>query len=229
MKALLAVGLIAAFAATACGGTTFYNTGYTKKLKLGEDKFLIMPVDFHGFPSDMQTILEVTIFANFIETFGKYGVSLQPLKKGFEAAGFPNLSWELAEGLYHVASFHRNPYLDRDTCRPYIGPMAQGLAKFVNWVVGALKAAGVPIPEGYRFQYVLTAHIDKLGVMFGGKAMKYRVIGGIVDTDNRQIVAATWFEKTNMNNKVAYVAALGTLGKQLLKAFNPVFADKPKG
>ncbi len=229
VRVLMALALVFTMASSGCATHTFYNTAYKNKLELGKDKFLIMPVDFHGFPSSMKTLLEVTIFAQFIATFGKYGVSLQPIKKGFEAAGFGNLSWQLAHGIFHVASFHKNPYLAKDRCRPWIGPMVASIAKFVNWVVGALKAAGAPIPEGYKFQYVLTAHVDKVAVQFGGKMMKYRVIGGIVDADKQVIVAATWFKKTSANNKAAYVAALGTLGKQLLKAFKPVFVQKKKG
>lgn len=229
LKMLVASMLVVGVAASGCATHTFYNTAYKNKLELGKDKFLIMPVDFHGFPSSMKTALEVTIFASFIATFGKYGVSLQPIKKGFEAAGFANLSWQLAHGVYHVAAFHKNPYLAKDRCKPWIGPMVASIAKFVNWVVGALKAAGVPIPDGYRFKYVLTAHVDKVAVKFGGKMMKYRVIGGIIDADRQVIVAATWFTKTSANNKAAYVAALGTLGKQLLKAFKPVFVQKKKG
>ena len=229
VRSLLAAALVLTVVSAGCATSTFYNTAYSNKLKLGEDKFLIMPVDFHGFPSDMQTMLEVTIFAGFIATFGKYGVSLQPIKAGFEAAGFGNLSWQLAHGVYHVASFHRNPNLATDRCEPYIGPMVASIAKFVNWVVGALKSAGVPIPEGYKFQYVLIAHVDKMAVKWGGKAMEYRVLGGIIDAEKQVIVAATWFVKTSMNNKAAYVAALGTLGKQLLKAFKPVFVQEKKG
>ncbi len=229
LRVLMAAALMVTVAASGCATSTFYNTAYEKKLELGKDKFLIMPVDFHGFPSKMKTLLEATIFAQFIATFGKYGVSLQPIKAGFEAAGFANLSWQLAHGVYHVASAHGHGNLAKDRCKPWIGPMVSSIAKFVNWVVGALKAAGAPVPEGYRFQYVLTAHVDKVAVKFGGKMMKYRVIGGIVDADAQKIVAATWFTKTSANKKAAYVAALGTLGKQLLDAFKPVFKDKKKG
>lgn len=226
LRVLMAAALVFTVAAAGCATHTFFNTAYKNKLELGKDKFLIMPVDFHGFPSKMKTLLEVTIFAQFIATFGKYGVSLQPIKKGFEAAGFGNLSWQLAHGVFHVASYHKNPYLAKDRCRPWIGPMVASITKFVNWVMGALKAAGVPIPEGYKFEYILTAHVDKVAVKFGGKMMKYRVIGAIVAAEKQEIVAATWFVKTSMNNKVAYVAALGTLGKQLLDAFKPVFVQK---
>jgi len=229
LKILVAVIAMVGVTSAGCGSTyTLFNTAYTHKLELGKDKFLIMPVDFHGFPSKMQLMLEVTIFAGFIATFGKYGVSLQPIKKGFEAAGFGNLSWQLAHGVYHVASFHKNPHLSKDRCRPWIGPMLGAIGKFANWVVGALKAAGVPIPDGYQFRYILTAHVDKQGSAFFGKGMKYRVIGAIVDISNQQIVAATWFNKSSMNNKAAYIAALGTLGKQLLKAFQPVFVQAAK-
>ena len=228
LKVLMAATLVAAVTVTGCATHTMYNTAYKNKLELGKDKFLIMPVDFHGFPTKMATMLEITIFAGFIATFGKYGISLQPLKKGFEAAGFGNMSWWLAHGVYHVAAFHGNPYLSKDRCRPWIGPMLAAIGKFTNWVVGALKAAGAPIPADYKFRYILTAHVDKMGTAFFGKGMKYRVIGGIVDITNQQIVAATWFVKSSMNNKVAYVAALGTLGKQLLKAFQPVFVQKKK-
>lgn len=226
-RALMTVALVFGLCVSVgCATHTFYNTAYQNKLELGKDKFLIMPVEFYGFPANMKTLLEVTIFAQFIATFGKYGVSLQPIKKGFEAAGFGNILWQLPRGIFHVASVHRNPYLAKDHCYPWIGPMVASIAKFVNWVVGALKAAGVPIPEGYRFKYVLSAYVNKIGWQLGGKMMKYRVVGGIVDADNQQIVAATWFVKTSMNNKAAYVAALGTLGKQLLKAFKPVFVQK---
>ncbi len=228
IRILVAVAAMVAVTSSGCATSTFYNTAYKNKLELGKDKFLIMPVDFHGFPSKMKLLLEVVIFAQFIATFGKYGVALQPIKKGFEAAGFGNLSWQLAHGVFHVASVHRNPYLSKDRCYPWIGPLLAAIGKFANWVVGALKAAGVPIPDGYKFRYILTAHIDKVGLRFGGKMMKYRVIGGIVDITNQQIVAATWFTKTSANKKVAYVAALGTLGKQLLKAFKPVFVQKKK-
>ena len=65
LKVLMAATLVAAVTVTGCATHTMYNTAYKNKLELGKDKFLIMPVDFHGFPTKMATMLEITIFAGF--------------------------------------------------------------------------------------------------------------------------------------------------------------------
>ncbi len=207
-------------------GWTVYNADYKKSLSK-QDKLVILPIEFHGFPVRNKVLLEIVIFAGMIATWGRYGMSLQPVRKGFPAAGFGNMNWQLSHAVHHLVSKHSSVQLDRDRCRPWVRPMATALPKLLAWSVGALKAVGAPVPSNFQPCCFLLAHVDKYAVLKGGKQMRYRVVAAIVNGQTKQIIAATSYHQIVDDKKAAYVASLGGLGKWMLKAFKPVFKSAP--
>jgi hypothetical protein len=200
----------------------YINPAYRRAIKPA-DKLLIMPMAFHGFPRNMKTMLEITMFAQLISTLGRLGVSLQPLRRGFQAAGFGNLDWQLAHAIHHRITRHRQPSLSKDRCLPWMVAMATQLPKFVTWTLGALRAAGVPIPRRFRPRYLLVVHADKLSFNRATNIIKYRVIAGILDVPKEQVVAAHFYDLKSRNTKFHYIQALGDLRHRIPRVFKPVF------
>jgi hypothetical protein len=224
-KFALVVGFTAMLAATTagCAPKLFRNDAYVNKLRRGKDKLLIMPVVFHRFPNKMKTDLETSIFVRFIARFGKYGYSVQPLVESFDAAGFANLPWQLTQGMYHVASVHKSSHMSKFRSPGWLGTMLASARKFANWAPYALRIGGVQIPPGYKFRYILTAMVSKIGAAPGGGTVRYRVVGGIVDVKKQQIVCATWFERSSKNDLGSIAADLRDLGQRLQPALKLVF------
>ena len=213
--------LAAAVAGMACrGGTrTYYAVAYKGKLTEA-DKFVIMPVDIHGFPKKDLTKMNLSLFAGTIAAFGGQALSLQPFLPAFEAAGFRNLSWRLARGIYHLAAFHRTTHFDRCVGHlSWMPEMLNAIVKFIGWAAQTLKLDFQP-------KYVVSAHVDGYGAKWGGKVKPYRVIGGMVDAPKKLLIGATWYRSTCPNNTAGYMAAMGTLGKQIMGAMKPLFAKE---
>jgi len=104
MKKLL-VSLALASASFGCASTSLYKRPDAPKADVVADKFLIMPVDIHGLPGDADA-QGAALFGGFVAAFKETAVPLQPIKPALEAAGLNNISWELAEGMFHLVSFH---------------------------------------------------------------------------------------------------------------------------
>lgn len=227
-KYALVVGFTAMLAATAagCAPTLFRNATYVNKLQLGKDKLLIMPMIFHRFPKKMKTNLETSTFVHFIALFGNYGYSVQPLLESFEAAGFANLPWQLNQGMYHVASVHGSSHMSKFRSPGWLGTMLASARKFANWAPYALRIGGMQISPGYKFRFILTTMVSKIGAATPGGTVRYRVVGGIVDVKKQQIVCATWFERSSKNDLGSIAADLRDLGKQLQPALKLVFVKK---
>ena len=206
-----------------CASTLLVNRDYASKLRPDEDKLLMMPLELHGFPEAVQTELEHVAHAQYMATFGDVGVSLQPVKLGMEAAGFGRITWRLAQLVFHVASVHRSPHLVQDRCRHGAARVVGYLGRFVTWAIGALQAAGAPVGGAPIFRYILVVSVEKLGKGSRGRPVRLRVVGGIVDVEKKEIVAAKWIEKDTEANKAAILVALAITGRQLASGLRSVF------
>jgi len=232
MKGLLAVALVAAFAATGCARyRTYWFKSYEGKIDMAKDKILVMPIALHGYPSDIGLAMQAAIVAGFAAQFGANAISLQPAMPIMKTMGLDRFTYWLSWSIYlhlHWYGARYNGYLTRGA-RGKIVQLIPLLGTFANKAVEILQALKVPIPEGYKFTYGLAADMMNYGTAWGGKARKIRYVGGIVDIPQKRIVCGTFMVKTIMNNKVALVAAAATVAKTLKKQFKAVFAGAKKG
>jgi len=227
-KYQLVIGLAAMVGATGagCGPTLFRNAAYVNKLKRGEDKLLIMPVVFRGFPKKMKANLEASTSVPFIARFARYGYSVQPLQDSFDAAGYTSLHWQLNEGMYHVANVYGRPQMSKFRSPGWLGTMLASAQKFVSWAPYALRMGGMQIRADYKFRYIMTTMVSRIGSATAGARVRYRVVGGIVDAQKQQIVCAIWFERSSKNDLASITAELRDLGKQVQRAVTLVFGKK---
>src|SRR5262245_26402383 len=103
--AILSTTVLAASLVACGGGTKLMVRPGSAPANVKADKFLVMPVDIHGLPGD-KLAQEAALFGGFVAAFGENGVPLQPIKPVLETVGLNNLSWEMAEGMYHLVSTH---------------------------------------------------------------------------------------------------------------------------
>lgn len=195
----------------ACGGGTklMMRPGMTPA-NLQQDKFLIMPVDIHGLPGD-HLAQEAALFAGFVAAFGDHGVPLQPIKPVMETVGLNNLSYEMAEGMYHLVSVH-NTYDFAEDGGFHGGDsklqlIVEGTAKLVEMAAKELKLDFSP-------KYVVVAHIDSSGSSIP-KTVGYRVIGGVYNVEAKKIDQVIWYETSTADEEAAILADMGTLGGKL--------------
>ena len=184
----------------------------------GKDKFLIMPVDIHGLKGD-KLAKEAALFAGFVAAFQESGVPLQPIKPALEAVGLNNLSWELAEGMYHAVSFHKSFDFKEDAGfhggNSKLPLIIEGTAKLIEVAAENLKL-------DFKPKYVAVAHIDGVGSSIP-KTVKYRVIAGIYNVEEGKIDQVIWYEQATADEEAAILAEMGTLGSKL---YGLLFAQK---
>ncbi len=202
---------IAGLAITACGGGTklMVRPGAVAA-DVKTDKFLIMPVDIHGLPGD-KTAQEAALFAGFVGAFGEQGVPLQPIKPVMETVGLNNLSYEMAEGMFHLVSTHNTYDFAED------GGFHGGDSKLQLIIEGSAKLIEVAAAElklDFKPKYVVVAHIDSTGSSIP-KTVGYRVIGGLYNVEAGKIDQVIWFETSTADDEKAILADMGTLGGKL--------------
>lgn len=209
IKMLGATAVAMAMAASCTSTKLFVRPGSTPP-NPASDKFLIMPVDIHGLPGD-KTAQEAALFAGFVAAFQEQGVPLQPIKPALEAVGLNNLSWTLAEGMYHLVSFHEVYDFKEDA--GFHGGSSEyqlvldGAAKLVEVVAEQLKL-------DFKPKYVAVAHIDSTGSPIPN-TIGYRVIGGIYNLEEQKIDQVIWYEQKTAAEDAAVLAEMGTLGSKL--------------
>jgi hypothetical protein len=211
--------LVAAFGLlSACASTKLYIRPGSTPPDMTKDKIILMPVDIHGLPGDT-TAQSAALFAGFMGAFQDKGISLQPIKPVLEAAGLNNISWELAEGMYHLVSFHESydfkedgGFHGGDSKLPLI---IEGTAKLVEMAATELKL-------DFKPKYVAVAHIDSEGSSVPG-SVGYRVIGGVYNVEEGKIDQVVWYEQTTAQDEAVILAEMGTLGSKL---YGLLFAEK---
>ncbi len=193
-----------------CASTTIYKRPDAPKANLATDKFLIMPVDIHGLPGDKDA-QGAALFGGFLAAFKENGVPLQPIKPALEAAGLGNISWELAEGMYHLVSFHEVYDFNQD------GGFHGGDSKLPLIIEGTAKLVALAAEQlnlDFKPKYVVVAHIDSTSSSIP-KTIGYRVIGGLYNVEDSKIDQVIWYEKTTADDAAAILAEMGTLGGEL--------------
>lgn len=207
---LLGASIVAMAMTASCTSTKLYVRPGSVPADPAKDKFLIMPVDIHGLPGD-KLAQEVALFGGFVAAFKESGVPLQPIKPALEAVGLNNLSWTLAEGMFHLVSFH-NTYDFKEDAGFHGGSseyqlVLDGAAKLVEVVSKELKL-------DFKPKYVAVCHIDSTGSSIPN-TVGYRVIGGIYNVEEEKIDQVIWYEQTTASEEAAVLAEMATLGGKL--------------
>jgi hypothetical protein len=209
-SSMFAVSALAASMIACGGGTKLMVRPDATPPNVKADKFLIMPVDIHGLPGD-HTAQEAALFGGFVGAFGEQGVPLQPIKPVLETVGLNNLSYEMAEGMYHLVSTHNTYDFNED------GGFHGGDSKLKLIVEGSAKlveTAAAELKLDFKPKYVVVAHIDSTGSSIP-KTVGYRVIGGLYNVEAGKIDQVIWYETSTADDEKAILADMGTLGGKL--------------
>ena len=216
-KIILAV---IAVSVASCASTSIKVRPEAPMPKMGEDKFVIMPADIHGLPGD-SLAQQAALFGGFVAAFGETGVPLQPIKPALEAAGLGNISWELAEGMYHLVNGHDvydfkadGGFHGGDSKLPLI---MEGTAKIIE-------LAAEQLSLDFKPKYVAVAHIDSTSSSVP-KTIGYRVIVGVYNVEAGLIDRVAYYEKTTADDEKAILAEMATLGQD---AYTKLFGDAVK-
>jgi hypothetical protein len=232
--------IVATAAISMLGGCTSYRTTwikrYEKKIDVRQDKLLVLPVATHGFRGGpaMQLAVEVAIMSGFMTTFGpKNAISLQPIKLLLKPLGLHNLTYWMAWGVYNYLNWYGRRYGGDLTQGSRRGTLAKALpliGKLVNSLVSLLaKVPNSPVPADYKFKYMVVMDIMNYGKpWYGfGKTRRIRFVGGIVDIQEKRVVACTFMTKNIIANKVGTLAAMAMLAKTMKKRFKMLFDKRP--
>jgi hypothetical protein len=210
---VIAVALVAGLGA--CKKGTVWRIEGAKFPDPKVDKFVIMPVDLH-MPGN-KLAMATALFGGVVGYFGANAISLQPIKPALEAVGLGNLSWFLAHGIYHYVSHHKSGDLAKSSYSE--GGML--LKDAPDMAVKLITLVAEKLSLDFKPRYVVTAHLDSMGTMAGGKMLKYRVIGALYDSETKMVLACTWYTKTTANDDKVLIAEMATLAKQLMDVLLP--------
>ncbi|MFO0727768.1 MAG: hypothetical protein U1E65_28575 [Myxococcota bacterium] len=213
----LALGLTLLFS-SACASTQLHIRPGSTPPDVATDKFLIMPVDIHGLPGD-SAAQQAALFGGFVAAFQDKAVPLQPIKPVLDTIGLNNLSWEMAEGMYHLVSVHNTYDFKED------GGFHGGDSKLPLIIEGSAKLVETAAKElklDFKPKYVAVAHIDSTGSSLP-KTVGYRVIGGIYNVDEGKIDQVIWYESKTADDDKAVLAEMAQVGSKL---YGLLFAEK---
>ncbi len=193
--ALVAALLSATVIGSGCATNAYYNTDYALPISIDEEhRAFVMPADLHVPGADAS--MGLAFMAGIASACGTACLPGQPLKPVLERMGINNLSWMLAEGMYHAASVHGGETWDHDYTR--IPDMLGGLFNAINEAF-----------PGANLNFIVVGHVDDMGSRVPNTT-KMRALGGLYDIQERRIATVFWYEQTMPEDTVrANVAAMG--------------------
>ena len=218
----VSLGLVCVLVLAGCGGTIYLNKRYKHAVSTSTDKVLVMPVEAHRFPKALRSAIEQQVFAELVKAVGDRGISVGPVEGQLFSAGFGNLNWQLARGMYYLSAIKKSPEF-KGTYYLWLDDLPEKALAFIGWVKGALTKAGAAVASARELRYILAAHVDRLSVSKDGKTLTFQVAGGIYDTQRSAVVVCHWFQAKSLATPEALRTALTGAGDRLLKAFAPVF------
>jgi hypothetical protein len=231
IKRLMMVGLVAAVA-SGCGtpvrmwkNENLMTGKVTPKEFLKGKTIFVMPVNMHvaGAEPTATNPLGLAFFAGMAGKFGDGVVGGQILIDVVEKC-VPNLSFDLAEailasvtaGLPQGGNFKGAKFPEAYAAIP--DKMVMMVEKFVATlkdlgISDKLKELKINIPDPFKIDYVLAAHMHEHAGSIP-KTTTLEIWGGIYDVNTKDIVSATWFEKSAPEDKTQKIAAMaGAAGK----------------
>lgn len=202
MKKIALVSVIGALVASygCSSGSYYYNTAYTYPIAIDEtSRAFVMPADLHV-PGDAP-VMSVAFMAGIASACGANCLPGQPLRPVLERMGINNLSWMLAEGMYHAASVHGGQTWDHDFAT--IPTMLSNLFTAINEAF-----------PGANLRWIVVGHVDDLGGGMVPNVTKMRVLGGLFDIQQQQIATVFWYEESMPSDTVA--VNVGMMGNRVI-------------
>jgi uncharacterized membrane protein len=160
-------------------------------IDLDTEKILVLPSTHYGFGSYGidETKMLVSLVGGTVKAFGSAGITLEPLKSAFEAAGIGGAARRMCYGCYHSIDFHKSFDLKNESCDPEAAKVPEVAAKIIELVSTKL---GLDIKPKYVFGLYMWAY--GAGMVPG--TAKIRFVGAIYDTEKQLIHSCTYFTKT---------------------------------
>ncbi|MHC4778269.1 MAG: hypothetical protein ACYTFG_06830 [Planctomycetota bacterium] len=197
-------------------GKIFVREG-AEEIDLETEKILVLPSTHYGFTSYGldETKMMAALVGGTIKAFGSAGVTLEPLKPAFEAAGIGGVSRRLGYGAYHSIDFHNSFDITKESCDPEAAQVPKVIAQVVTLVAEKL---GLDFKPRYIFGLYMWAYGSG---MVPGTA-KIRFVGCLYDTEEDKIHSCCYYTKTVAKDMmmVEAVKAPGDVFGKLMGATN---------
>ena len=174
-----------------CGGGKVFVREDAEPIDLETEKILILPSTHYGFGSYGldETKMMAALVGGTIKAFGSSGITLEPLKSAFEAAGIGGASRRMCYGCYHSIDFHNSFDLKNESCDPEAAKVPEVAAKIISLVSEKL---GLDFKPRYVFGLYMWAYGSG---MVPGTA-KIRFVAAIYDTEKQLIHSCCYYTKT---------------------------------
>lgn len=222
--ASLVGALLVALPAAGCAGPAWINSQYRGRVDPGNERVLLMPVVAHRFPKAMRPAIEKQVQEEVDRSFGQVTVSVLPLKGKLLPAGYGNLSWNIALGVFRRGKRLKSPEL-RGPYYEWLDDLPDRATRFLAWVKGALVDAGVAGASGAPYRYLLAVYVDRVAwekKPEKERRIRFRVVGGIYDAQESRIVAAAGFRYTCLPKLERIREKLRGIGARFRSALRPV-------
>ncbi len=210
MKKVAALALVLALVGIACGGTKVYVRPESPTPDPAADKFLIMPVAIKGLPGD-NTAQQAALFGGIVAAFKEQAVPLQPIQPVLEAAGMGNMGEKIADGMYHMVSFHNSYDFSEDA--GYHGGNSE-YAFILDMTAKLVETVAEQLKLDFKPKYSVVAVVESTGSSLP-KTVGYRVIAGVYNLEERKVDRVVWYDTKTADDPAAVLAEMGTLGGKL--------------
>lgn len=218
---LAILSLVAVSLAVGCGSSKVFVREGAEPIDMETEKMLILPCDAWGFGSAGldETEMSVALFGGCIKEFGANGISLEPAKPAFEAAGLSGMARRLGWGVYHMIDFHKSYDLSTDSCGEGIEEVPVAVAQLVT-------LAAEKLGLDFKPRYIFALALNGLGSGTVPGTMKYRVIGTIYDLEMKLVHSCTYYTNTMPADKGPAMAKVVTIPGECFNKIMEVAAKK---
>ncbi len=200
----LGLTALAALAITACGGGGSYwaQADYHYPIAIDDTaRAVVMPANLHV-PGGSSPEVNLAFMGGVAAACGDACLPAQPLLPVLEQMGINNLSWLLAEGMYHAASVHGGETWDHDYTE-----IPDALSHLFEAINSAFPDANI--------RYIVVGHVDEMGAGMVPETVNMRVLGGLYDIQEHRIATVFWYEETMPAASVA--ANVGLMGARIVQ------------
>lgn len=190
----LLLTLFTLLALSGCGGTTWINKELKGSTRPGRQEVLILPIEAHRFPDNLQAQVRKQVTEEVLGAFSDFGVSGVALRERLLEAGFGNIHWQLAQGMYIRARHHKSGELTGQA-HEWLRDLRDQTKRFLLW---ANQALGLPAPQPGSLpalRYLLACYADRFARSESprrGVRLHLRVTCGIYDAHLQGTLGTTW-------------------------------------
>ncbi|PKH05426.1 RNA polymerase subunit sigma [Moritella sp. Urea-trap-13] len=196
---------------TACSTPRlFINNGLP--IIASDAKFVLLPTDIHGL-SGVKVQRETVFYTSFKVAFGKQIINTPQLSSRLKDNGFADVSWQMSHAMHRLVTDNgRFSYsqgyqlaLANGDVNSKFRALDRDVYQLSYWLQQAYQLPVLP-------DYIVTAHIDSMGVSQAGRLLKYRVIAGIYSTEKKALERVVSYVAESPNQHKAILHDLDNLG-----------------